>query len=108
MTCCALVVFTGSVVVLTFFLSLLLYLFNFGSQLSAHNIARKKSGESEVNENDPSIYAMENNSMENRWREVEGCLQPSKLLDSNQSHSMRQFGNISETSSNQEEFDAVN
>ena len=42
--------FPVSVVVLTFFVCVLLYLFAFGSQLSAHNIARKESGESEVNE----------------------------------------------------------
>ena len=66
--------FPVSVVVLTFFVSVLLYLFAFGSQLSAHNIARKESGESEVNENDPSIYAMENKTAwridGGKWKEV--------------------------------------
>ena len=36
-----------------------------GSQLTAYNLKRKQDGEKEVNENDPSIYAMENKSA---WR----------------------------------------
>ena len=60
---------------------MLLCLFAFVSQLSAHNIARKESGESEVYENDPSIYAMENKTAwridGGKWKDVcslESCL----------------------------------
>ena len=47
-----------------------------GSQLSAHNAKRRQDGEGEVNENDPSIYAMENKSGwridGTKWKEVVG------------------------------------
>ena len=45
-----------------------------GSQLTAYNIKRKQDGENEVNENDPSMYAMENKSAWRidgaKWKEV--------------------------------------
>ena len=88
---------------------LFLYLLNCGSQLSNHNVARKEIEEPKVNENDLSIFAMENKTA---WRidegEVEGCLQPGKLLDCCHRHYFPQFGKIFETSSLHIKFHAVN
>ena len=65
MICCALTHLSCSLVVVTCSCSSLPNLLICGSQLSAYNVAGKVAGDPEVNENDPSIYAMEK---ESAWR----------------------------------------
>ena len=74
MICCALTHLSCSLVVVTFCSSSLPNPLNCGSQLSAYNVARKEAGDPEANENDPSIYAMENKSAwridGSKWKDV--------------------------------------
>ena len=71
---CALAHLSCSLFVVTFCCSSLPNPLNCGSQLTAYNVARKESGEPEANENDPSIYAMENKSAwridGSKWKDV--------------------------------------
>ena len=71
---CALAHLSCSLFVVTFCCSSLPNPLNCGSQLTAYNVARKESGEPEANENDASIYAMENKSAwridGSKWKDV--------------------------------------